>query len=102
MRMPPKFRPALSDSSLEDRVVLSPGGASLAAQVMAARLVQRDFVQFAQSYNQDVRTILLKADSSGQVDPAANRNAFNAQVQMDLATLDASVARDIANLTTPT
>src|SRR5262249_50696407 len=95
-------RPALSDSALEDRVVLSQGGAALPAQVMDARLVQQDFVKFAQSYNQDVRTILLKADSSGHVDPSANRDAFTAQVQTDPATLGTSLARDTANLASPT
>ncbi len=87
---------------LEGRVVLSGGlfsglGANSTAY-QDAQQVQAAFSAFRSAYSQDYRTILYGAAADGSINPTTNRPAFDAQVGADLATLNASIARSVANL----
>jgi hypothetical protein len=103
------FRPTVN-MVLEDRTVPSPFGfggffgggfggffgrgiASVPAQ--DARQVAQAFATFQQTYNQDVRSMLLPG---GTTNPANNRTAFNTAVVSALGTLNASIDTTIANL----
>jgi hypothetical protein len=97
------FHPALAEI-LENRAVPSHAGVKAAfvqpfsAQFQDARAAQRDFNTFAAAYNHDFRTILYAADSSGNINPSANRAAFDTQVDTDLNTLDTNLTKDVSNL----
>jgi hypothetical protein len=106
MRPRHAFRPALSDR-LEDRTVPSHAGVraaivshfnSASPQVQDARAAQQAFNTFSAAYTHDFRTILYGADSSGNINPAANRARFDAQVAIDLSTLNTSLAKAVSNL----
>jgi hypothetical protein len=103
MRTLRTFRPAVLDS-LEDRLVLNGPGTGLGnllappVQVQDAFKVHQAFETFEHSYFNDVRTILFKAGSDGTVSPSTNRDAFNTQVATDLTTLNTSIDKIIANL----
>ncbi|MDB5353115.1 MAG: hypothetical protein JWN86_4362 [Planctomycetota bacterium] len=73
-------------------------GGNSSIQAQDARQVQRDFNQFQNTVNLDVRTILYGADANGNINPAANRAAFNTAVHTALATLATSLTNDVSNL----
>jgi hypothetical protein len=111
MRPDRAFRPAISDWSLEDRVVLSLAatGAQLSAllgqsiplptSVQANPAVQAAFATFATRYDAAVTSVLFAPGADGTVNPAANLPAFEAQVEADLQSLDQALISALASST---
>lgn len=107
MRLHRAFRPAISDL-LEDRVVLSQGGASAPVQVFLVEMiplpvsvqaradVQLAFVTFVTRYNADISSVLLAPAADGTVNPAANLPAFRSAVATDLQSLSRDLTTALA------
>lgn len=103
MRRTRNLRPVAGEM-LEDRSVPS-GFGGIASRFVGtvpaqdARQVLQAFSTFQQTYNSEVRTILLAPGTSS---PSANRAAFDAAISAALGTLNTSIDADIANLPTAT
>ena len=84
---------------LEDRAVPSHLSVrAVSVQAQDARLVAQEFAQFQKTYNQDYRTVLFAADANGNINPANNRVAFDADVANAMNTLATHITADVSNL----
>ena len=66
--------------------------------IQAIPQVLSAFQTFQSSDSSDVSHVLYEADSSGNINPANNRAAFDAQVATDLSTLQASLHSALASV----
>jgi hypothetical protein len=76
---------------------------SLPTQLATNAQAQSQLAAFAQTFEQDVQQILLAPQSNGAINPAANRDAFNAAVIQAIDNLNASLIQDLGTTSsTPT
>jgi len=110
MRKPRAFHPSDLES-LEGRVVLSSTSFTInfgnsfqhiLTQLRDVRATNHAFATFRQSFNNDIKTILLKADTGGTIDPAANRAAFDAKVLTDIQALNTTLAAKVKGINSTT
>src|SRR5262245_8927899 len=106
MRSRRRFRPWVLES-LEDRVVLSEAVVamppalgrtfSLPVEVRNNGEISQAFTVFVQDYERAVVTVLLAPDPDGTINPAANRDAFDAQVTAAVQELSSSIASTLTD-----
>jgi len=96
--------------SLEERAVPSHlglrgllfGGRTPTVQAQDARQVQQAFNAFTNTFNREYRAVLYGADANGNINPAANRNTFNQDINAALGALNTNASGAVGNLVTST